>query len=377
VRAEQGLRRAIERDSTDAGVLGHLLMLAARRADTAEVKRIAELRRKAAGLSLESVEEDYFTAAFLNDSAQRKRLLALVDTTALTPQFLRDVWGIAFSVHFLPRQVPAFRELLDHLARRASTEAERSRIGWLQAMLAWDAGRPSEASAHLGSGRNMDVARVMAGLFWDGDSVDARKATARLATGPLGPLTDAEGQVSIDLNVSPGCTVALWSVAHGETGNVAAAARSLRTTAEPRDPAWPPTEDTICAMVLEARSAQLTRRPEARALVHSLDRLLLQGPSLLGMTWQNLEVARMLEEAGEPARAAAAARRFRMYYAYMPFQSTYYREAGRLAEQAGEREHAIEGYARFVDLRRNAEPALQGQVAEARAGLKRLTGERP
>ena len=46
IRAEQGLlRRAVERDSLDAGVLSHLLMLAARRMDTAEVKRIVGFGR--------------------------------------------------------------------------------------------------------------------------------------------------------------------------------------------------------------------------------------------------------------------------------------------------------------------------------------------
>ena len=47
VRGEQGLRRAIERDSLDTGVLEHLLLLAAWRLDTTEVKWIVGLRQRA------------------------------------------------------------------------------------------------------------------------------------------------------------------------------------------------------------------------------------------------------------------------------------------------------------------------------------------
>ena len=74
--------------------------------------------------------------------------------------------------------------------------------------------------------------------------------------------------------------------------------------------------------------------------------------------------------------AAAAARRTRLYFTYTPFLATYHREAGRLAERAGDRERAIEGYARYLDLRRDAEPSLQLEVAQIREALTRLTAER-
>ncbi len=377
VRAEQGLRRALERDSLDSGVLSHLLMLAARRMDTAEVKRIVGLRRKAVVDQLTSVSDDYFAAEFLGDTAGRKRVLALMDTAALPPRFIEGAQALTFSVSFLPRHLPAIREYVEHLGRRASTDDERHRLAWLQAALAWDAGRPSEASALLGPGRGPDVARVLAALFWGGDSVEGRQAATRLANAPITPLTDDEVRGTFEMSTSPACAVALWAVEHGETRGVAAAAQRLREPAATRNPAWPPTSDQICARVLEATAAQITRQPQARARVDSLDRLLQSGPALIGMTWQNLAVARLLEEEGEYLRAAAAARRTRQYFVYIPFLATYYREAGRLAELAGDRDHAIEGYARYLDLRRNAEPALQSGVSAAREALARLTAERP
>ncbi|HSR14748.1 MAG TPA: hypothetical protein VLL51_03305, partial [Gemmatimonadales bacterium] len=106
-------------------------------------------------------------------------------------------------------------------------------------------------------------------------------------------------------------------------------------------------------------------------------RLLLSGPSLVGLSWQNLAVAGLLEKEGEYARAAAAARRTRQYYVYIPFLATYYREAGRLAERASDRDRAIEGDARYLDLRKDAEPALQEEVNQVKQALARLTAEKP
>ncbi len=52
-------------------------------------------------------------------------------------------------------------------------------------------------------------------------------------------------------------------------------------------------------------------------------------------------------------------------------------ERGRVNERLGNRERAIEGYARVVAAWRNADPELQPFVAEARAALVRLSGEQP
>ena len=370
VRAEQGLRRALERDSLDSGVLSHLLMLAARRQDTAEVKRIAALRKKAVADELTSVPEDFFVATFLGDSAGQHRVLALMDTAAVPPGFIGDAQSLAFSVSFLSNHLPAIREYTDHLARRATTDDQRQRTGWLQAMLAWDAGQPSKASAQLGSGPDQDTRRILAALFWGGDSTEARNAASRLTGTQETAIRGAEAATS------PLCAVTLWDVARGKTAGVPAAAALLRATQSPRSPDWPPTLNQVCAAVLETMSAQANSQPQASAMVDSLDRLLQSGPSLIGMSWQNLAVAGLLEKEGQYARAAAAARRTREYYTYIPFLATYYREAGRLAERAGDRDRAIEGYARYLDLRKDAEPALQEEVNQVKQALARLTAEK-
>ena len=52
-------------------------------------------------------------------------------------------------------------------------------------------------------------------------------------------------------------------------------------------------------------------------------------------------------------------------------------ERGRVNQRLGNRERAIEGYARVVQAWRTPDPELQPFVAEARAALQRLTGEKP
>ena len=52
-----------------------------------------------------------------------------------------------------------------------------------------------------------------------------------------------------------------------------------------------------------------------------------------------------------------------------------YRRLGELYEARGDRAKARDYYGRFVDLWRDADPELQPIVANARAVVKRLSGE--
>jgi tetratricopeptide (TPR) repeat protein len=131
----------------------------------------------------------------------------------------------------------------------------------------------------------------------------------------------------------------------------------------------------VCASVIEAALAQRAGRADARRLVEELDRTLGRAP-YRGLNWENLAVARLLESQGDYARAAAAARRFRYFFVYTMNLSTHYRESGRLAELAGDRERAIEAYSRYLALRSDPEPSVVPEVEQVRQALARLTGER-
>jgi hypothetical protein len=71
-----------------------------------------------------------------------------------------------------------------------------------------------------------------------------------------------------------------------------------------------------------------------------------------------------------------AARRVRYFFLYPDFLAAHAWESGRLAELAGDREAAIQGYARFIALRKDSEPRLQPKLEQARQALARLVGER-
>ena len=58
------------------------------------------------------------------------------------------------------------------------------------------------------------------------------------------------------------------------------------------------------------------------------------------------------------------------------FQAGTHKRLGELYEAKGEREKAASHYAAFIDLWKNADPELQPKVAEAKARLARLGGER-
>jgi hypothetical protein len=64
-------------------------------------------------------------------------------------------------------------------------------------------------------------------------------------------------------------------------------------------------------------------------------------------------------------------------YSFSPRPSDvlWYLERGRVAERLGDRDRAPEAYRFVAAAWRHADPELQPYVAEARAGLGRLTAE--
>jgi serine/threonine-protein kinase len=89
---------------------------------------------------------------------------------------------------------------------------------------------------------------------------------------------------------------------------------------------------------------------------------------------QKLTQARLLSAAGDDRAAADLLDRWR-WTAAGPFFVIAALERAQLAERLGERELGITLFQRVVDTWRRADPELQPYVAEARAGLQRLTKE--
>ena len=58
-----------------------------------------------------------------------------------------------------------------------------------------------------------------------------------------------------------------------------------------------------------------------------------------------------------------------------PYEVRFVLERGRVSEQMGDRQDAIESYSWVAGMWADADSALQPMVTEARHGLSRLTGE--
>ncbi|MBI3981446.1 MAG: protein kinase, partial [Gemmatimonadetes bacterium] len=94
------------------------------------------------------------------------------------------------------------------------------------------------------------------------------------------------------------------------------------------------------------------------------------------------ELGQAFEKAGEPDSALAVYERavntpnlYRMYDEHATLAPTYKR-LGELYEERADRERALDYYARFVDLWKDADPELQPVVNEVRGRMARLVGEK-
>ncbi len=358
-RAEEALTRAIGRDSLDVGVIQHLMLLAADRGDTAQVRRWWPLLRQAAKDSAGTTNWNWFPAVVLGDTAVRNAVLGNIEAGQVGG-------GSAFLLPFMRRHAGETAELLSRLEARPGGRNDRTAV--LQAFVALDRGRPTEASdAFRKISNEVDGTIVLSALFWGGDSIEGARAAERLSD-------TVEERGWFETAVSDLCARTLWRVGQGDSGGVASAIRRLRESAANRDPSWPPTPNLVCADLLEASHAQLTNQPNARDLVDQLDRMLARGP-YRQLGWENIATARLLEHEGEYTRAARVARRHPLFIAYTPFYSTHLWESGRLADLAGDKEAAIEAYARYLELRSDVEPSVQPEVDEVRQALARMTGE--
>ena len=94
-----------------------------------------------------------------------------------------------------------------------------------------------------------------------------------------------------------------------------------------------------------------------------------------GCFYQKLTQARLLAAVGDNRAAADLLDRWRWTAPPSPFFVIAALERAQLAERLGERELGITLFQRVVDTWRHADPELQPYVAEARAGLQRLTKE--
>jgi hypothetical protein len=86
----------------------------------------------------------------------------------------------------------------------------------------------------------------------------------------------------------------------------------------------------------------------------------------------NLIIARLWEQVGDFRRAHAATLRVELRPVARPFQSTVWRERGRLAAAAGDTSDAIRAYRQYVAMRAHVDAILKPDLDNAKRELARL-----
>jgi serine/threonine-protein kinase len=369
-RAERALREAVARDSTVSGPIEHLLLLSGMRGDTVDVRRYLTLV-SALSDSVERSGYAWFASVLLGDSVGSSRALRLLDSAALGARTIL-LGGPQMLLPFMPSHAAPVREAMLRRRQRALTESDRLRDAFALMLLEWDLGRPTDAAARLPGVADPALAatKIMAALFWNADTGDAIAAARRLESMGGGPTEIGTSWVG-----SPACALVMWHANRGEHRAAERGITRLRQAHADRDPSWPPHPNQVCASVVEAIEAQRLGRSEAARLVDALERMLLTVP-YRPVSWENLALATLLENRGEYARAAGAARRHHYLWGTSVFFATHLRETGRLSELAGDTERAIEAYGEYLAIRYDPEPSVASEVAQVRQALERLTSER-
>ena len=370
-RAAEFFRRAFELDSSFTAPVIHLISLAARRGDSAEVRRLSThyLGIDSTGNMADFVR--WRVAVALEDEQTLSRLRTRFET--MDTQSLAGLMGVGVEGGYAMEDVDRAAAVLE---RRADPPIRR----WTSLMRVHDAllsrGRPG-AALHVT--RTLDELgvvptvglqlRVWDALYAGGDSAAAAEAVRRLES------TVARARRQDTTLYGPICAVEMWRVAQGRLATASETIDLLRSVRSP--PADIPTYhiSTVCAGILEALAAAAEERPEAGSALAHLDSLVQVGfeyPPHVTVA-AALTSARLHEARGEREAALAAVRR-RVRYSGT-YITTALREEGRLAAQLGDRDSAVRAYEHYLTLMSDPEPPLQPDVEQVRAELARLVGE--
>ena len=371
-RAMAAFERATALDPDFSGPRQHLIDLHVMQKDTAALQRF---QQQIQGDSSEG--RRYYLlwriAAAIGDSASRARQRATLDSLAPREMFV----AILHTNQDAMESVEA-DAVLGANDRHANTRSERLTANYLHMIVDIPRGRPrtvvrlkAQAFQNGANPAFWDRAAVFDALYADGDTLNATQAVARLAPiadGPLARKTDDRR-----LQHSATCWVEQWRLAHGDTRTAARAVSRLRAAAEPADSFWTVGEAHLCAAMLDAWVATLSRRANADQARVALDSMMRSAPPFWmpyhGAAPGNHLLAHLFAAVGDTTRALAAIRRKQNEWGPDVLTATRLRIQGRLATAVGDTAGAIRAYRDYLVLRANPEPGLVPQRDSVRSEL--------
>jgi eukaryotic-like serine/threonine-protein kinase len=367
--AEQYFRGAVERDSTFAGPLMHLVQLAALRRDTARADTYTTLllKHNADGDAGEFTR--WVRAHMRPDASEQRRARARFASMGTLP-LAWIVIGAQQDGVGLEDADAAAREL----ASRSVTPAERQRLLGILRDHQLNRGRPLEA-LRLGDEMLADGdadaerrRRVLDALVSDGDRSAAAAAAAALAS-PSGASGDT--QRSALSRRENECTVALWRASNGDH---TAASRAAASWAAARAANVVVEETTtLCSALIDLIVTRAAGGPgQAERLLRLERTLATTAPTIEGVTKMALLLlGRALSEAGEHDRAARALDRSLYFGPSAPeYWSSLLLERARAASRRGDPAASARAYDAYLALRDAPEPALAARVDSVRAARR-------
>jgi DNA-binding SARP family transcriptional activator len=312
-------------------------------------------------------------AAAHGDTASLARL---ADSLAhFSPTSLRAIVATSQFDAVRPQDGARALELL--ISRTAASEQAVDLI-LAEHSLALNRGRPSEAAAALQRlHRSSPVTRahlrlrVLDAVYSDiGPPLD--DSLVVLAARELERRTRNPGLPGADADA---CALAQWQLARSE---VQAASRTLAVLREQQgyEPAPVGTPAPVCADLVEAWLAVLTREPDARSRVERLDRLVLTTAAVGdAAAYAHITVSRLYRALGEERLALAAIRRRPYMSAVWPrYLAAALQAEGDLARQTGDVAGALAAYGQYLALRSDPEAEVASEVQTIRGLLSALTG---
>jgi hypothetical protein len=371
-RALEAFERALELDPGLEVVREHLLYEAVfwdavSGVDTAEARTLAtDFLGRVEGES--EVMARMLLAYGLGDREQAAWLASAVDTL----DYVSLGWLAAGAEIPYPagEGAPALTErAFDRMEMVALAEADREQAAEFRYRHLRSAGRSDEADDQLRLIEAAFGARprwwVEAALYWDGPVESAQTAARQLDDAVAG-----DGSLVWTRDGRDACVLALWKLRDDDVAFARATAARLRAGSDDADPGHG--RNALCALLLDARVAELSGTPDADRLLDELVDALDRGPADEILGWVNLEAAWMLERRGDVGAAARVAAYQRTNVPFPFAASTIYREAGRLAEAAGDREAALRAHRWFLAPRTAVDERFAAEVEDLRSRFPEL-----
>ena len=374
-RALAAFERATALDPDFSGPRQHIIDLHAIQKDTADLKRLQQR------LQSDSSEGRrlYFLwriATAIGDSAARARQRATLDSLAPREMFIALIQSNQDAME--SAEADAVLAASDRHARALS---DRLDAVYRHMMVDITRGRPRAVvklrTQALQNGVTLDFldrAAVFDALYADGDTLNAAQAIARLA-----PIADAAIPRKTDdreLQHRAACWVEQWRLAHGDTRTAARAVSRLRAAAEPADSFRTVAEARLCAAMLDAWVATLSRRADADQARLALDSVMRSAPPTWipyhGAAPANPLLARLFAAVGDTTRALVAVRRRQRDWGVDVLTATRRRFEGRLATAVGDTAGAVRAYRDYLVLRANPDSVLMPQRDSVRSELGAL-----